>query len=80
MKPARTNSIFLLFMLTVSCQPIQKEKTAIFSEKAEKLVNKLTLEEKAAQLKTYSFAFIKPYVSETGEVNADSLKKYFPYA
>ena len=79
MKPARTNSIFLLFMLTVSCQPIQKEKTAIFSEKAEKLVNKLTLEEKAAQLKTYSFAFIKPYVSETGEVNADSLKKYFPY-
>ena len=47
--------------------------------KAANLVSKLSLSEKIAQLKISSFESIKPYINNNGDVNVDSLKKYFPY-
>lgn len=47
--------------------------------KAADLVSKLSLPEKIAQLKISSFESIKPYINNNGDVDADSLKKYFPY-
>lgn len=43
------------------------------------LLQKLTLGEKVAQLKNCSYDVIKSFVDEKGNVNTDSLKKYFPY-
>jgi len=65
-------------LLLISCQQKPVTKTDNYAQKAEKLLATLTLEEKVAQLKIYSFAAITHYTSPTGVVNVDSLKKYFP--
>ncbi|HLP06232.1 MAG TPA: glycoside hydrolase family 3 N-terminal domain-containing protein, partial [Paludibacter sp.] len=47
-------------------------------ERASRLLAQLTLPEKVAQLKNCSYDVIKGFVDEKGNVNTDSLKKYFP--
>lgn len=67
-------------LLLISCQQTPTSKPDIFDQKADLLLTQLTLEEKVAQLKVYSFAAIAHYTNQTtGEVNIDSLKKYFPH-
>lgn len=75
----KTLLFILPFVLALSCQPNKQKNSSEHAEKAKKLVQQLSLEEKVAQLKLYSYPYIQAFVSKTGEVNADSLKKYFPY-
>jgi len=57
-------------------EPNTLEKPA---DKAAMLLRQLTLPEKVAQLKNCSYDMIKSFVDTKGNINADSLKKYFPY-
>jgi beta-glucosidase len=47
-------------------------------DRAVRLVAQLTLPEKVAQMKNCSYDVIKSFVDAKGNVNTDSLKKYFP--
>jgi len=49
------------------------------ANRAATLLPQLTLHEKVAQLKNCSYDVIKAFVDAKGNVNNDSLKKYFPY-
>jgi len=49
------------------------------ADRAAKLLQQLTLAEKVAQMKNCSYDVIKSFVDAKGNVNTDSLKKYFPF-
>jgi beta-glucosidase len=78
MKHLHLLAIATSLLLLISCQQKPASKQEICAQKADKLLAQLTLEEKVAQLKIYSYAAITRYTSPSGVVNADSLKKYFP--
>ncbi|MBP1676368.1 MAG: beta-glucosidase [Bacteroidetes bacterium] len=72
--------VFSFFLLGVSGQPASNKPVVnLPAERAALLLSKMSLSEKIAQMKNYSYEVIRPYVNEKGEVNTDSLKKYFPY-
>jgi len=48
------------------------------TDRASELLAKLTLQQKVAQLKNCSYDVIKSFVDTNGNINTDSLKKYFP--
>lgn len=55
-----------------------KNTNSAAQKEAAILLQKLTLSEKVAQLKNCSYDVIKPFVDINGNVNTDSLRKYFP--
>lgn len=76
--------------ISILCFAFQFFSVGFAAEQTEKLINshnsraaklllKLTLNEKVAQLKNCSYDVIKTFVNVNGEVQKDSLKKYFPY-
>jgi beta-glucosidase len=65
----------------VSAQPFSfknKSEKAVDKE-IDKIIASMSLSEKVAQLHYLSFGSIQRFVDAQGNVNADSLRKYFPY-
>ncbi|MEN9444186.1 MAG: hypothetical protein RIS47_1076 [Bacteroidota bacterium] len=59
--------------------PADVKNAALSADKrAEALLAQMTLSEKIAQIQNYAYPTIARYVDAKGNVNADSLKKYFP--
>lgn len=69
--------LFFTFLILAGCSNDQVKNT--YNERAEQILLGLSTDEKLAQLKNYSFATIEHFVGTYGEVNHDSLKKYFPF-
>lgn len=73
---------FIIFLFVFSGNELiasNKPTVQSTAEKARLLLSQMSLGEKMAQMKNCSYEVIRPYVNEKGEVNTDSLKKYFPY-
>lgn len=75
-------SKLFLFLFLFSVKNIAAENKDIAqlpNERALQLLSQMTLPEKVAQLKNCSYDVIKSFVDEKGNVNTDSLKKFFPH-
>jgi len=72
--------IFPAFLFSVIAFAAKTQKPVEKPEvRAAALLSQLTLHEKVAQLKNCSYDVIKPFVDDQGNINTDSLKRYFPY-
>ncbi|HRZ96576.1 MAG TPA: glycoside hydrolase family 3 N-terminal domain-containing protein, partial [Paludibacter sp.] len=69
--------LFLFFVENISAE--NKNINSSPSDRASQLLAQMSLGEKIAQLKNCSYDVIKSFVDVKGNVNTDSLKKYFPY-
>jgi beta-glucosidase len=70
-------TILLSFLISISTLA-QAQKKSDIDTKVENLISKMTLQEKKMQLQIRSFDGFKKFVKENGEMNADSLTKYYP--
>ena len=69
--------IMILFALSISTLAQTKTKSDI-DTKVDALISKMTLQEKKMQLQIRSFDGFKKFLKENGEMNTDSLTKYYP--
>lgn len=79
MKKMTLTASALLLLLSSFGSGSYKDAAMTPEQRADELLSQLTLGEKVAQLKNYAFPYVKSYTNDKGEVNVDSLKKYFPY-
>lgn len=70
-------TILLSFLISISTLA-QAQKKSDIDTKVENLISKMTLQEKKMQLQIRSFDAFKKFLKENGEMNADSLTKYYP--
>lgn len=70
-------TILLSFLISISTLA-QAQKKSDIDTKVENLISKMTLQEKKMQLQIRSFDGFKKFLKENGEMNADSLTKYYP--
>ena len=71
--------ITILLSLSISIFSLaQTQKKSDIDTKVDALINKMTLQEKKMQLQVRSFDGFKKCLKENGEMNADSLTKYYP--
>jgi beta-glucosidase len=70
-------TILLSFLISISTLA-QAQKNPDIDTKVENLISKMTLQEKKMQLQIRSFDGFKKFLKENGEMNADSLTKYYP--
>jgi beta-glucosidase len=69
----------VLLCLSISISALaQIQKKSDIDTKVEALISKMTLQEKKMQLQIRSFDGFKKFLKENGEMNADSLTKYYP--
>lgn len=73
----KTKAILFLSVLSLSLQAQKKTATSI-DEKVESLISKMSLQEKKMQLQIRSYDGFKKFRKENGEMNTDSLSKYYP--
>lgn len=69
--------VFALFLLNQIWGAKTDSRSA--NDRAITLLQQMSLPQKIAQMKNCSFDVIRRFVNEKGDVNTDSLKKYFPY-
>lgn len=68
-----------LLCLSISISTLaQTQKKSDIDIKVENLISKMTLQEKKMQLQIRSFDGFKKFLKENGEMNSDSLTKYYP--
>jgi beta-glucosidase len=67
----------LLCTLALTAQGQKKQETNI-DAKIEALIKQMSIEDKKMQLQVRSFAAFKNYLDKNGEMNTDSLSKYYP--
>ena len=70
-------TIVLSFLISISTLA-QAQKNSDIDTKVDALISKMTLQEKKMQLQIRSFDGFKKFLKENGEMNADSLTKYYP--
>lgn len=70
-------TILLSFLISIS-NLAQTQKKSDIDTKVENLISKMTLQEKKMQLQIRSFDGFKKFLKENGEMNTDSLTKYYP--
>jgi beta-glucosidase len=70
-------TLFLCFSISISTLA-QAQKKSDIDAKVDALISKMTLQEKKMQLQVRSFDGFKKFLKEKGEMNADSLTKYYP--
>jgi beta-glucosidase len=70
-------TILLSFLISISTLA-QAQKKSDIDTKVDALISKMTLQEKKMQLQIRSFDGFKKFLKENGEMNADSLTKYYP--
>ena len=71
--------ITVLLSLSISIFSLaQAQKKSDIDTKVDALINTMTLQEKKMQLQVRSFDGFKKCLQENGEMNADSLSKYYP--
>ena len=70
-------TIVLSFLISISTLA-QAQKKSDIDTKVDALISKMTLQEKKMQLQIRSFDGFKKFLKENGEMNADSLTKYYP--
>jgi beta-glucosidase len=69
----------LLVCLSISLSTVsQTQKKSDIDAKVDAMISKMTLQEKKMQLQVRSFDGFKKFLKENGEMNADSLTKYYP--
>lgn len=69
--------ILFVFALSISLHA-QKKADSSIDEKVEAIIKKMSLAEKKMQLQVRSFDGFKKFRKENGEMNTDSLNKYYP--
>jgi beta-glucosidase len=74
-----TKAILFLFVISFSLHAQKKADSSIsIDEKVEALIKKMSLADKKMQLQIRSFDGFKKFRNQNGEMNADSLSKYYP--
>lgn len=69
----------ILLCLTISISTLaQAQKKSDIDTKVDALISNMSLQEKKMQLQVRSFDGFKTFLKENGEMNADSLTKYYP--
>lgn len=69
--------LLFVFALSLSLHA-QKKAASSIDEKVEAIIKKMSLADKKMQLQIRSFEVLKRFRAEDGEMNTDSLSKYYP--
>lgn len=70
-------TILLCFLISISALA-QAQKKSDIDSKVDAIISKMSLQEKKMQLQIRSFDGFKKFLKENGEMNSDSLTKYYP--